>query len=152
MQPWYAKNARALLEARQNGMKPEGWVTVAMAGGQFAAPTLYVHDDMPADRLDWRMLAGLQVLIETGPTVPVDRIERVARDIAKAKPADLRLRFTTQAGACHELDLGSGIHVPALMGLPAIHTFQWRPITLSGSPVEYRLKAALRRHQPDGWL
>lgn len=152
MRPWYAANARALLDSRQQGMKPEGWVTVAMAGGQFAAPTLYVHDDMPADRLDWRMLAGLLVVVEAGPSVPPDRIERVVRGIAQAKPEELRLHFATPDGDLHQVDVGTGVHHPAIAHVPACHDFHWCPISLRGSKGERALVQALVRHQPRGLL
>lgn len=152
MQPWYAKNALGLLEAREQGLKPEGWVIVAMVAGQFDSPTLYVRDDMPVARLDWRMVVALPVVVVAGPTVSLDRIVQVVHDIALAKPMELRLHFSIPRGEYHEIDVGSGIHIPSTAGLQAIHTFQWCPVTLHGTPVEYRLKAALRRHQPERWL
>lgn len=150
--PWYAVNARALLETRRQGMKPEGWVTVALAGGQFDGTTLYVHDDMPLDRLDWRMLAGLQVVVEAAPVVTVDRIERVVRGIAAVKPEELRLHFATPDGDLHQIDVGTGVHHAAVGDLPACHDFHWAPIALRGTRGERALVRALLQHQPGGIL
>lgn len=148
MRPWYASNARALLESRQIGMRPEGYVTVAMVSGQFDAPTLYVRDDMPLERMDWRMLAGLPVVVEASPAVALDRIVRVCRDIAKVQPEDLRLHFATPDGDLHQLQIGVGTHLPAVADVPALHAFLWTPFTLRGTGVEHRLKGALSRHAP----
>lgn len=152
MRPWYAANARALLESRQQGMKPEGWVTVSLVGGQHPAPTLYVRDDMPADRLDWRMLAGLLVVVESGPRAPFERLQRVVRAIAAVKPEELRLHFATPDGDLHQVDVGTGVHLPAVGDMPACHDFHWAPIALRGSKGERALVRALIRHQPGALL
>lgn len=150
--PWYAANARDLLQARQQGMKPDGYVTVSLIGGEFDGPTLYVHDDMPVDRLDWRMLAGLLVVIEAGSGVDLERLLRVVRDIAAVMPEDLRLHFQTPDGDVHEVEVGCGWHTPAIADIPAFHAFMWNPFAMRGTRVERGLKDALRRQTPAGFL
>ncbi|MBX3610371.1 MAG: hypothetical protein KF871_10805 [Hydrogenophaga sp.] len=152
MRPWYAANARALLESRQQGMRPDGYVTVSMVGGQFDGPTLYVHDDMPLERMDWRMLAGLLVVVEAGAAVSLERLLRVVRDIAEVMPEDLRLHFQTPDGEAHQVEVGCGWHTPAIEDIPAFHAFMWHPFTLRGSPVEHGLRDALRRSRPAGFV
>ena len=152
MRPWYASNARTLLEARQQGMKPQGWVTVTLVGGQHDQPTLYVRDDMPADRMNWQMLAGLHVVVVAGPSASPERIERVVRDIAAVKPEELRLHFVTPDGDLHQVDVGTGVHHPAVGDMPACHDFHWAPIALRGTRGERALVRALLRHQPGGIL
>lgn len=150
--PWYASNARELLESRQQGMKPEGWVTVALGGGKFASPMLSVRSDMPAERLDWQMLAGLKVQVEATPRVPVERIEAIVHGIAGAKPAELRLHFSTPDGDTHQIDVGSGVHLPPVADVPAVHNFFWAPLSLRGTNGERALVRSLLRHQPKGLL
>ena len=152
MRPWYAINARALLESRQQGLKPEGWVTVSLVGGQFDALTLYVRADMPIDRLDWRMLADLRVVVEASPAAEPGLIRQVVQAIAAAKPEELRLNFATPDGDLHQIDVGTGVHHPAAGDMPACHDFHWAPIALRGSAGERALCRALRRHQPGALL
>jgi hypothetical protein len=152
MRPWYAINARALLESRQQGLKPEGWVTVSLVGGQFDALTLYLRADMPIDRLDWRMLADLRVAVEASPAADPGLILQVVHAIAAAKPEELRLHFATPNGELHQVDVGTGVHHPAVGDMPACHDFHWAPIALRGSAGELALCRALRRHQSGAML
>lgn len=144
MRPWYAINAMNLLETRRHGMQPEGPVMVEMGQGTHEGTALYVKPDMPAERMDWRMLVNLQVWLWADPSVPLDRLLRAVRDIAASRPAHLLLRFAEPAGT-HDIEVGSGTHRPAVLGLPAEHSFTWCPINLTGSTVGSGLRRALVR-------
>ena len=161
MKPWYATNARDLLEARRQGMVPNGPVVVSLIGGGFdkvAAATLYVHDDTPIERLDWRMLVNLEVWLWASGSVPLDRVLHLLDAIARVRPRRLCLRFdhawswVSDDGIefkadTHDVDVGTGYHVPAIRDLPAVHEFHWEPIALNWTPIERRLqRAALGKH------
>jgi hypothetical protein len=166
MRPWYAANARTLLEARQKGMVPTGPVVVSLIGGTFgdcAATALYVHADMPAERLDWRMLVNLEAWIWADASIPLERILLLADRIAKVRPRRLVLRFDrpfshtwddcekerTASFDTHDVDIGSGYHTHAIADVPALHSFYWLPIAMNATPIERQLRAALTRvHQP----
>lgn len=165
--PWYAAGARSLLDNRKQGTVPDGPVVVSLIGGEFrdvAALTLHVHADMPADRLDWRMLVNLEVWVWADATVPLERVLLVLDRIAQARPKRLCLRFNhrfTFSGAdggtetidLHDLDIGDGFHHEAIEEVPAIHAFLWSPVPMNGTPVERQLRNALRgTHQPGTWL
>ena len=149
--PWFASNARTLLEARQNGMSPDGVVTVSMMGSVSGGLTLFVRDDMPTDRLDWRMLVNLPVVVWANSQMPFDRVDAVVHGIAKVRPSDLQLCFVHDEQT-HLIDCGSGWHRPPVADIPAAHEFQWNPINLGGTALGYRLKAALKKNHPGAWL
>lgn len=166
MRPWYASGARALLEARQKGLKPAGIVVVSLIGGEFydcADTALFVHDDMPAERLDWRMLVNLEVWVWANGSVPLDRVLQVLDGIARARPRRLCLRFehawgfTGKSGRqievkLHDLDIGDGYHVHAIGDVPELHEFIWQPMTHQGTPIERRLRAAAERRHARGTI
>jgi hypothetical protein len=147
--PWYATNARDLLQARQQGFAPAGPVVVSMVGGDFAdvaERTLHVRDDMPIERLDWRMLVDLQVWLWANAGVALDRLMQVVDGIARARPRGFALQFE-HGGQAHGIDFGVGVHVPAVLNLPAVHEFLWAPTTINGTRLEQQLRrAALARH------
>lgn len=150
--PWYATNARDLLEARRQGMVPAGPVVVSLIGGSFdrvAAATLYVRDDMPLDRLDWRMLVNLEVWLWADSSTPLDRLLQLLDALAHARPRRLCLRFDHEQQT-HDVDLGAGYHTPAVRDLPAVHEFHWEPFALNWTPIEQRLQRAALSRLPAG--
>lgn len=159
MNPWYAVNARDLLETRRQGMKPTKPVVVSTIGGDFGHPTLYVHDDMPAERLDWQMLANVEAWLWTDDSVPVGRVLQLLDGIARARPRRLCLRFdhpwswVSPGGYefevnTHDVDIGAGYHTIAIRDLPDLHEFHWDPCPLNFTPLESRLaQAAMRKHR-----
>lgn len=148
--PWYPVNGRALLETRRQGMSPAGPVVVSLIGGQYDATALYVHDEMPLERMDWQMLVNLHVHVLASPAAPFDRIERCLWDIAHVRPRELLLQFIV-GDAVHEIDIGTGMHLPALQGLPAMRHFHWLPITTTPGPA-LQLKRALVAAHPETFL
>lgn len=150
--PWYAINARDLLETRRQGLKPEVPVNVSLMGWVSPNLTLHVREDMPVDRLDWRMLANVEVVVWADTDVPFDRVAAVVIGIARVHPAELVLGLLHEE-TWHLVDCGSGRHVPAVHDIPARHEFQWQPVNLGGTPMGYRIKAALHKNlQPGTYL
>lgn len=148
MKPWYAINARQLLESRIAGELPERPVNVVLTAQTEPAPALYVRDDMPADRLDWRMLVNLEVWLWASPRVALDRVLRVARGIAAVRPKRLVLRFDT-GDQVHDLHVGHGHHQRALDGIvPELHDFTWAPLDLTLTAVGAQLRRALLAELP----
>jgi hypothetical protein len=148
VQPWYAAGGRQLLETRRAGQMPEGPVSVILAGDSIGGGVaLRVHDDTPLERLDWRMLVNLPVWLLATPAVPLERVLRVARDIAAVRPARLTLRF--HAGEQrHDVDVGSGRHIAAFDVFPPHHEFTWHPMDLTYTQVGAQLCRALVRELP----
>jgi hypothetical protein len=66
MKPWYAINARRLLEDRQRASCPSIPCPWSLATRRNPG-CLYVKPDMPVERLDWRMLVNLPVWIWAAP-------------------------------------------------------------------------------------
>lgn len=148
--PWYPVNGRALLETRRQGMSPARPVVVSLIGGQYHASALYVHDDMPVERMAWQMLVNLHVHVLASPAVPFDRIERVLWDIAHVRPKELVLQFVV-GDAVHEIDCGTGMHLPPVAHFPAMRHFHWLPITTTPGPA-LQLKRALVSNHPETYL
>jgi hypothetical protein len=150
MTPWYATNARDLLEARRHGFAPAGPVVVAMVGGDFsdvADVTLYVRPDMPVDRVDWRMLVNVDVWLWAGQEAALGWLLATTSRIAHARPRDLVLRFEEQ-DEIHDLEVGWGTHIAAVANLPPQDHFDWVPINCSGSRLGSRLRQALIATHP----
>lgn len=147
--PWYASNARDLLDMRRQGLKPERPVNVSLMGQiPDQGLTLYVREGMPADRLEWRMLVNLDVIVWADSGIPFDRVMATVWTIAKARPAGLQLCFLHR-DAWHLIDCGSGYHLPAVEDVQAVHTFHWQPINVGATAIGYRLKAAMNNtHKP----
>lgn len=145
--PFYATNARDLLETRQQGMVPAGPVVVSLVGGEFSEPVLYVRTDMPADRLDWRMLVNLDVWLWASPAAPLNWLLGIASRIAAVRPKTLFLRFE-DAGQVHDVEVGEGIHRPSIADIPAHHSFTWVPINCCGTLWGARLRKALIATHP----
>ena len=144
MRPWYAINARKLLANRDKGLAPADPVTVSMTEHY---GSLAVTDDMPLDRLDWRMLVNLDVHLIAGPAAALKRVLAVAAGIANARPKSLYLRF--QHDGWHDVEIGTGLHLPAVLDIPATHRFTWLPINCSGTAVGAKLRQALRSQHAD---
>lgn len=140
--PWFATNARDLLETRRQGFRPDGPVHVSFMGPVADAVTLFVHDDMPVERMDWRMLVNVEVVVLAQSGVPFERIVTVLKAISDAKPSELQLCFLHR-DEWHLIDCGSGAHIQAVADVPALHDFRWQPINLGGTALGYRLKAAI---------
>lgn len=143
----FAINARQLLDDRKRGVVPTEPVSVVLTGQTERAPAVYVREDMPADRLDWRMLVNLPVWLWAAPEVPLQRVLRVVRSIADVRPKRLTLRFEA-AGAVHDVDVGHGMHQAANAPLRAIHEFTWTPMDLTHTPVGAKLRRALLAELP----
>jgi hypothetical protein len=148
--PWYATNARNLLDSRRQGYTPAGPVVVSMIGGEFseAADTLYVRDDMPLERMDWRMLVDADVHLWANRTIPLARVLRVTDDIARARPRTLFLRFGKPTGEVHDVQVGDGFHMPRIREIAAEHTFSWCPTNNGGTRTGAKLRAALLAQHP----
>lgn len=146
MKPWLAINARRLLEDRQKGILPGAPVSVVLTDDSQPAPALYVKDDMPIDRLDWRMLVNLEVWLWASPEVPMSRWMRVAKAIAAVRPLRLTLRFEVD-GQVHDVDVGHGLHTD-LPESPAVHEFTWTPMDLSLTPLGAQLRRELASALP----
>jgi hypothetical protein len=162
LRPWYAVNARDLLEARRQGMRPHGPVVVSTIGGEFGARSvLYVHDDMPAERLDWRMLGKLEVWLWSDPSVKAERTLQLLDGIAHALPRRLVWRFDEHWSAVgllgtefeqdtHDVDIGTGYSCRGIGDLAAVHEFHWYPWPLNYTPIERQLCAAALTKHPRG--
>lgn len=146
MKPWYATNARDLMATREQGLMPSTPVVVSLVGGRFPFPALYVRDDMPTERMDWRMLVNLDVWLWAGPEAALNWMLATADRIAKARPKSLILRFEDKE--IHDVEVGSGLHLPAVKNLPAQHVFTWTPINCSGTHWGSRLRKALMGVHP----
>jgi len=143
---WYAVNARDLLEHRKHGELPTNPVSVVVGRGEAPYPALYLHDDMPLERMDWRMLVNLDVWLWAGFSVPLERIKRIAKDIAQVQPSVLILRFADTTGFTHDVELAFSTHQPGYPehGIKPVHDTTWRPLNLTGSTFGTRLCAGLR--------
>lgn len=141
MKSWYATNARDLLLAREQGLIPSRPVVVSLVGGEFEQPAMYAHKDMPWDRMDWRMLVNLDVWLWAGPAAALDWVLNTTERVARARPKSLFLRF--EQGGVHDVEVGEGLHIPEVQGLPPQHSFTWTPINCSGTEWSARLRKAL---------
>lgn len=142
MKPWYAGNARQLLEARKHGQTPDGPVVVSMIGTVPGGMNLYVNEDDPLERLDWRMLVNLEVWVWADASTPLSRLMAICSHIAKARPQRLVLRFNG-SGETHDVEIGSGQHHRALSDIPAQHDFVWAPMASTFTNVADQLRTAL---------
>jgi hypothetical protein len=140
--PWYAINARQLLEQRQAGNVPADPVYVVLNDDPAPAPALYVKPDMPVARMDWRMLVNVDVWLWATPAVELARVLAVCAGIAAARPADLTLRFCI-GETLHDIGVGWGTHFDGEAGIPPAHWFTWAPVNLNGSDVGGKLRRAL---------
>ena len=149
MKPWYAKNARWLLEIRQKGMVPSSPVVVSMVGGEFTETAIFVHDDMPIERLDWRMLVNLDVWIWATRKAILKSVLDVTFAVAKCRPKTLFLRFEDDFGQIHDVDVGSGWHHDGIPGaVPPNHEFLWWPQRTCISSIGTHLQRALCSKHP----
>jgi hypothetical protein len=148
MTPWYATNARRLLERRQQGDAPAGPVVVSLVGGEYPAYTLHARQDMPQDRMDWRMLVDLQVWVWAGVSAPMDWIVGTVGRIAQARPKELLVRFQ-HGDVVHDVEVGAGEHRAAVLEFPAVHEFIWLPLNLGGTCLGARIRGALRAKHKD---
>lgn len=142
MKPWYAGNARNLLQARQQGSVPYGPVIVEMTGGAWDVTTLYLDDTMPVDKLDWRMLVNLEVWLWANPKVQLERITETALRIAKARPKKLFIRFET-GSRVHDIEVGDGFHSAPPPPFEPMHQFLVCISNNSGSHVGASMRRAL---------
>lgn len=162
--PFYAVGARALLDTRKQGQAPARPVVVSLIGGEYRDMTdtvLQVRDDMPLERLDWRMLVNLEVWVWANQTVPLAKVLALLDRIARARPKRLCLRFdhpwrySVEVDGephehridVHDVDIGDGFHIPAVEEVPAIHEFLWSPVNLTCTPLSAQLhRAAMNTH------
>ena len=140
----HAINARTLLETRRQGLMPAGPVFVALAGGNFPAPALYVRPDMETARLDWRALVDLQVQVWLDVKVPIDRLVDVVADVGEVLPRSLHVMFD-HSGIAHCVDVGQGLHRAAQHDIPAEHSFLWLPVPTGGTTIARKLCRSLLR-------
>ena len=151
MRPWYAVGARALLDARKQGQMPATVVVVALVPENFGTNALYVRDDMPIARLDWRMLVDLKVWVWATEAVSLETVLAVTHAIAKARPNTLILRFSDAHGEVHDIDVGSGWHHDGIESeIPPKHEFLWWPQRTCKTELAFRLQQALCGQQPAG--
>lgn len=147
MSAWYAQNARQLLESRQQGMTPDGQVVVSLVGGShLGATVLHVRQEMPVDRIDWRMLVNLPVVVWANSRAPLSWLVATTARIAAARPSDLVVRFEHQNGEdreAHDIEVGHGTHIPAVSDIPPHHAFWWGPIRLSPTHIAKGIQKAL---------
>lgn len=141
--PWYAIGAKPLLLARQSGLTQDAPVEVSLCSkpGQ-----IEVTPDMPTDALDWRMLVDLTVWVWADATVPLKRLLATLDRIARCRPSMLILRF--ESAGVHDVEIGTGLHLPAVLDVPAQHAFEWVPINLTGSAIGTKLRKALIYQNP----
>lgn len=150
MRPWYATNARDLLQAREQRFAPAGPVVVTLVGGDFSTVTetaLYVRPDMPVERLDWRMLVNLDVWLWAGRSAALEWLLESTSRIAHAQPRFLLLRFE-EFGDIHDVEIGTGLHIPPVLDLPGVHYFDWVPVNCTGTRVGAQLREALINKHP----
>lgn len=148
--PWLAGNGNQLRDMRRAGQRPCGPVAVTLDDGGFvpgAELTLYVHDNMPRDLLDWSMLVNLDVWLCVSRHDPLPDILDNAVHIARARPADLILRFE-HADEIHDVRVGTGLHTSPVRDIPAAHSFCWCPLNCSLSELSERLCWALLAKRP----
>ncbi len=146
----YAANSWELLSLRQAGRRPSGPVAVTLDDDGFvpgAALTLYVHDDMPRERMDWRMLVNLDVWLCVSRRDALADIVEVAYRIARCRPADLIVRFE-EGEQLHDVRVGTGLHTPAVFDIPESHSFCWCPLNCSLTALAERLCWALLTKLP----
>lgn len=158
MSAWYAQNARQLLESRQQGMTPDGQVVVSLVGGShLGATVLHVRQEMPVDRIDWRMLVNLPVWVWANGRAPLGWLVATTARIAAARPSELVVRFeqprevsfdfngekTTETIDTHDIEVGHGTHIPAVSDIPPHHAFWWGPIRLSPTHIAKGIQKAL---------
>lgn len=143
--PWYAHGARKLLEVRESGMAPEGSVLVNLTTEDLYG-SLVVKTDMPSDRLDWRMLVNLDVEVFARQTAGLDWLLETTSRIAQARPQSLYVRF--EHDGLHDVEVGTGLHLPKVKDIPAQHSFSWVPINCSGTLTGARLRKALIAKHP----
>lgn len=163
MNAWYAQNARQLLDARKQGLTPDGQVVVSLVGSEFPGATvLHVRPEMPADRMDWRMLVNLPVWVWANGRAPLGWLVATTARIAAARPSELVVRFeqprevsfdfngekTTETIDTHDIEVGRGLHIPAVADIAPCHTFTWAPIRLSPTKIATGIQNALiAKHQ-----
>lgn len=147
--PWYATNARSLLETRRQGLAPTGPIVVSLVGQEFEETALYCRPDVPADRFDWRMLVNLDVWVWANASAPLDWMVATVWRIANARPKELILRFEHD-GQVHDIDCGSGCHHTSAGEIPAEHTFLWLPVRTSGTELAKRITRALTTQHRKG--
>jgi hypothetical protein len=146
MTAFYAVNARRLLDDRKAGLVPAAPVSVVL-GRQSEPGALYVKPDMPVERLDWRMLVNLQVWLWASPEVALRTLAKVARAIAAVRPARLTVRME-EGGQVHDVDVGHGLHTPAIADAREVHEFTWTPMDLSLTPTGAQLRRVLLAEMP----
>jgi hypothetical protein len=146
MKPWFAQGARRLLEARESGLMPEGAVIVSMLDRDIPG-ALVVKKDMPVDRMNWRMLVNLDVYVAANRSADLSWLLETTSRIAQCRPANLHVRFE-DGDELHDVEVGEGLHLPSVGGLPAVHSFDWVPINCSGTQMGARLRKALIQKHP----
>jgi hypothetical protein len=102
---------------------------------------------MPTERLDWRMLVNLEVWLYAGQSAALNWVAATAWRIAQARPRELVLRFE-HGDQLHDVDCGSGYHLPAVADEPAVHAFHWKPLNVGGTALGQRLRQALLSAHP----
>lgn len=143
MKPWYAGNARQLLQERQRGNVPYGPVVVEMTGGAWDVTTLHLDDTLPVDKADWRMLVNLDVWIFANPKTALERLTETALRIAMVRPKSLIVRF--EAGsAIHDVHVGDGFHQVPPAPLDPMHFFSVAIINCSGTKTGALMRNALK--------
>lgn len=150
MRPYYAHNARHLLEQRKGGTTPATPVVVSFFEGFYPNnETLFASEDMPSERMDWTMLVNLSVWVIVDKSIALEKILETVFRIALVKPKELILRFE-QGDRVHDVEVGYGHHLPAIADIAAVHEFQWAPINVGGTTIGKRLVKALKLKKKSG--
>jgi hypothetical protein len=146
---WFATNARNLLESRRNGYVPSGPVVVSMIGGEYpeAADTLYLREDMPLERMDWRMLVDVEVHLWANRKCRWAACSRLSRQSRAPGPRGLSCASEPTAASC-TTSKSATASTCARSRHPREHRFTWCPINLTGSGVGAKLRRALLAQHP----
>ena len=85
-------------------------------------------------------------LLNADATVPLKRLLATLDRIARCRPSMLILRF--ERDGVHDVEVGTGLHLPSVLDVPAQHAFEWVPINLTGSAIGARLRKAFIYQNP----
>jgi hypothetical protein len=87
---------------------------VSLIGGEFreAANTLYLREDMPLERMDWRMLVDVEVHLWANRATPLAQGAAGPRRHRARGPRPVPA-LRQPGGTVHDIDIGDGLpHAP----------------------------------------
>jgi hypothetical protein len=116
VKPWYATNARDLLETRQQGKRPAGAVVVSLVGGGFVD---VARQPRCTCSRTCRWTAGLAdagqprgVAVGRPCGAALDWMLATASRIAQARPSRSDAALRGRRGEVHDVEVGTAIHLP----------------------------------------